>query len=378
MGDVLADEVLEVYKGLEDKMSLDEFKSRVEEKIDKMGGLCDSRSASLLIAQELGVSTSTTIGRIIEGWSEEKTGTSVSIEGQVIRIDTIRAFEKYDGSAGRVANIIIADETGSMRTVLWDKWTDLIQDGDLRLGSVISVNGRIKEGYRGLELTAEKIKLIRQDSGFEVKDALIEDITDGMDAISVKGRILEVGDVRVFSRKNGTTGKVGTIMIGDVTGKIRVTLWDDRALDLENLCIGDSVHISNGYAKKRYNVVELYVGSHGQVESIAEDIQYEEKISPIVEIEPEGFYNVIGDLIGIEPIHEFTRKDGSQGRVVKITILDKSGRINISLWNEQVDFIQELDLGSRIKVTDAYAKVGFNGEVDLSVGWRSKLELIEK
>jgi len=378
MGDVLADEVLEVYKGLEDKMSLDEFKSRIEEKIDKMGGLCDSRSASLLIAQELGVSTSTTIGRIIEGWSEEKTGTSVSIEGQVIRIDTIREFEKHDGSAGRVANIIISDETGSMRTVLWDKWTDMIQDGDLRLGSVIRVNGRIKEGYRGLELTAEKIKLIRQDSGFEVKDTLIKDINDGMDAISVKGRILEIGDVRVFSRKNGTTGKAGTSMIGDMSGKIRVTLWDDRALDLENLNIGDSVHISNGYAKKRYNVVELYVGSHGQVESIAEDIQYEEKISPIVEVEPEGFYNVIGDLIGIEPIHEFTRKDGSQGRVVKITILDKSGRINISLWNEQVDFIQELDLGSRIKVTDAYAKVGFNGEVDLSVGWRSKLELIEK
>ncbi len=378
MDDILTEDVLEVYKGLEDKLSLDEFKIRVEEKIDKMGGLCDTRSASLLIAQEFGVTTSTTIGKIIEGWSEEKNGTPASIEGQVIRIDTIREFAKWDGSEGRVANIIVSDKTGSIRVVLWDRWTDLIQDGDLRLGTVINMNGRIKEGYRGPEITAENLKLIGQESGFEIKDCLVKDINDGMDAISIKGKIIEIGDVRTFSRKNGTNGKVGTIMIGDGSGKIRVTLWDDRALDIDSFAIGNAVSISNGYAKKRYNVVELYVGSHGQVDLIDEDIAYEERIEPIVDIEPDGFYNVIGDLIGIEPIHEFTRKDGSQGRVVKITIMDKSGRINVSLWNEQVDFIQELDIGSTIKIADAFAKVGFNGEIDLSVGWRSKLELLKR
>ncbi len=378
MNDILPDEVLEIYKGLEDRLSLEEFRMMLEEKIAMMGGLCDIRSASLLIAQEFGVTTFTTIEKIIEGWCDEKNGSIVSIEGHVIRIDPIREFVKWDGSPGRVANIVLSDKTGSIRVVLWDKWTDLIQDGELRLGSLLSVSGRIKEGQRGLEITANNLRLIRHDTGFEVKDCPIGDIRDGMDAISLKGKILEIGTIRTFSRKNGTTGKVATIMIGDRSGKIRVTLWDERALDVEMLSIGDSVRITNGYAKKRYNVVELYVGSHGQVELIDEDVPYEEKITPIAEIEPERFYNVVGDLIGFGPIHEFMRKDGSQGRVVKITIMDKTGKINLSLWNEQVDFIQNVDLGSTIKVTDAYAKVGLNGEIDLSVGWRSKLELLKK
>ncbi|RLG35392.1 replication factor A [Methanosarcinales archaeon] len=378
MDELLTDEIIEIYKGLEDKLSLKEFKSRVEEKIEEMGGFCDTRSASLLIAQEFGVTKSTTIGQIIDGWSEEKNGTAVSVEGQVIRIDTIKEFEKYDGSPGRVANILISDDTGTIRTVLWDKLTDLIQDGDLRLGTIINLNGHVKEGYRGPEITAEQVEIVRHEPGFEPRNISIKEIKDGMDAISVVGRVLEIGDVRTFSRKNGTVGKVGTIMIGDITGKIRVTLWDDRALDIESLAVGNSVRISNAYAKKRYNVVELYVGSHGQIEPIDEDVPYEEKITPIRDIRPDGFYNVIGDLIGIEPVHEFMRKDGSQGRVVKIRIVDATGKINVSLWNEHVDFTKELDLGQTIKITDAFAKVGFNNEIDLSVGWRSNLELLKK
>ena len=40
-----------------------------------------------------------------------------------------------------------------------------------------------------------------------------------MDNINVSGRVLDIGEIRTFEKKDGSTGKVGNFLLGDSTGK---------------------------------------------------------------------------------------------------------------------------------------------------------------
>ena len=52
---------------------------------------------------------------------------------------------------------------------------------------------------------------------------------DEGEEIDVVGRILKAYDPSEFNRDDGTTGKVRTVEIGDGTGIIRASFWDDKA-----------------------------------------------------------------------------------------------------------------------------------------------------
>ncbi|MBO7735782.1 MAG: replication protein A, partial [Methanobrevibacter sp.] len=56
----------------------------------------------------------------------------------------------------------------------------------------------------------------------------IFDIEEDDMNIKVVGRILEIEDTREFERQDGTKGLVRNITIGDDSGFISVTLWDDK------------------------------------------------------------------------------------------------------------------------------------------------------
>ena len=63
----------------------------------------------------------------------------VNIIGKVINIFPVREFNK-NGREGKVANFILADETGSTRAVLWDvKHIELIENGTVKVGDVVEI-----------------------------------------------------------------------------------------------------------------------------------------------------------------------------------------------------------------------------------------------
>ncbi len=43
---------------------------------------------------------------------------------------------------------------------------------------------------------------------------------------------------------------MGNITIGDDTGKIRITLWDEKTDKMAELRLGDAVEVINGYARE--------------------------------------------------------------------------------------------------------------------------------
>jgi len=62
--DVLSDDLASIYQRLTTTISKEEFAARVRQKVEDMSGLCDEKTAALLVAHELGIDTVVQIAQI--------------------------------------------------------------------------------------------------------------------------------------------------------------------------------------------------------------------------------------------------------------------------------------------------------------------------
>src|SRR3970282_2884526 len=109
------EEIEEVYKKLEGKLTPDEFRSKVDEKVTMMNGRCDSKTAAMLVASEMGLNETVKIKDITEDKS------NVVFIAKVTAVGDIREFSRDNDTTGRVVNLTLADDTGSIGAALWDE-----------------------------------------------------------------------------------------------------------------------------------------------------------------------------------------------------------------------------------------------------------------
>jgi replication factor A1 len=250
------------------------------------------------------------------------------------------------------------------------------------MGQTLKVKGYVKQGQRGIEINVGKgggIEHIEKEVNVNIEPHKINEIKVGMNGLNVLGKVLDLGKVRTFSRKDGSSGKVANINKGDDSGKIRVTLWDAKA-ENPGVKVGDVVEVMNAYARENTfsNSIELQLGSGGGIAKSSAQVDYKEPLTPISDIGINASYSVAGHVSGIEDIREFDRPDGSKSKVSNIFISDNTGRIKVALWAEHADIINELEIGSEISIVDAYAKTGRNEEVELSAGSRTSIQIKRK
>lgn len=163
-------------------------------------------------------------------------------------------------------NIIIADKTGSIRIVFWDDQIEKLNQ--FKRGDIVTIrNGYLRKGFNNeFEISLGKEGVI--SSGSESTDyppinyvkLKIRDIEDKMNNIDVTGRISTIFGIREFAKKDGSIGKVGSFMIMDDTGEIRVTLWDKKTELLNSLVKNDLITIENAYSKMGLDSVDLNLG----------------------------------------------------------------------------------------------------------------------
>ncbi len=373
------DEILNIYERLDGRTTLDDFKAKIDEKVATMGGLCDEETAALLVAQELGVDAPVTKIKDIT-----PDNSNVSFACRVVSISDVREFSRSDGSVGRVANIAVGDETGTIRVSLWDELADLVNE--IEVGEHLQIGGYAKDGYAGTtEVSVGRtghIDVIEPSHEIEisVKSHPIADLCAGMVDVNVTGQVLNVSDVRTFTRRDGSnsTGSVGNITIGDETGKIRVTLWDDKTEMLEALKVGDSIKITGGYTRENNydSAIEIQIGDQGTIEKSDETVDYTEDITPLSDIGIDETCTVVGYVTGLDETREITRSDGKVSRVTNIYISDETGktRLRVALWGEHADM--PLDIGDKIQIIDCSAKPGWKDGVELSAGWKSSVRVI--
>ncbi len=373
---VIADE----YEDLDTDVPLEEFREAVEDKVEQMGGLADEETAAKLIAHELKDEEVNGIADIEPGMDE------VKFLGKVVSIGELRTFERdgEDEEDGRVVNLEVADETGQIRVSMWDRQAvsavgdpETDQPGELDVGDVLRIAGRPKEGYNGVEVSVDKAEPDEEaEVDVDLQDSYrVEDLSLGLSDVNLRGQILDVGSVRTFDRDDGSEGQVSNLSVGDPTGRIRVTLWDDKAPLVEEFTDDDCVEIVDGYVKERDGSLELHVGSRGAVETIDEAVEYVPETTDIESVEIGQTVDIAGGVIETDSKRTFDRDDGSEGQVRNVRLRDETGDIRVALWGEKAD--KEIELADRVLVTDAEIQDGYQDELEASAGWQSTVSVLE-
>lgn len=180
-----------------------EVKDRIKSKIDQLYGLVSEEGAAHIIANEHGiklfeVSGELKIKDILIGMK------SVDIVGKVMRKYELREFNT-EKRKGKVANLMLADETGSVRVVFWnDKTNDFVQIKDediIRIkGAYVRDNAGRKELHLGdnshVILNPSNVSINARERK-EYARKHIKELEEGMSA-EVIGTILQVFDIKFF------------------------------------------------------------------------------------------------------------------------------------------------------------------------------------
>ena len=196
-------------------------------------------------------------------------------------------------------------------------------------------------------------------------------LEDGDKDKSFVGIVTTISNPRSFKTRKGNSGKVCNVDVEDKTGKIRVVLWTENIKHLKNISEGDIVHVGGVDIKDGYSGLEATMRPRSVFEkAIDADPNdyptYTEEITPIKDVEADTKVNVIARITRIPPVRSYN-KNGKDGKVASLELQDASGTISYTLWNNNVDLIESLDLhdGDTVKILQAQVRVR-NDEKSLS------------
>jgi len=374
----------DVYEDLETDVDFEEFEAAVHDKVEQMGGLADEETAAMLIAHELEDEEVSGVADIDPGMDE------VKFLAKVVGVGDLRTFEREgdgddtdegndedDTDEGRVINVEVADETGQVHISFWDRMAQSVADGELAVGDVLRIKGRPQEGYSGVEVSVDQAEVDEDaEVDVQVQDTYhVDDLSLGLSDVNLQGRVLATDSVRTFDRDDGSEGRVANLTLGDETGRVRVTLWDERADRATELDADTSVEVVDGYVRERDGDLELHVGSRGAVEEIDEDVSYDPETDDIADLELGETADLAGGVIETDPKRTFDRDDGSEGQVRNVRIKDETGDIRVALWGEKADL--DIDLADYVVVTDAEIQEGWQDDLEASAGWRATVTVTE-
>lgn len=89
---------------------------------------------------------------------------------------------------------------------------------------------------------------------------------------------------------------------------------------------------------------------------------------------------ITGQIVSVGENREFTRSDGSQGKVLRLRIGDPSGEITCVFWDNLADMVarEALTPGSQVRLLHGYTKQGMGGEVEFHLGSRASFQILRR
>ena len=187
-------------------LSDEEINQKIKAKLKQLSGLISEQGAAHILANELGVKLfdigeKLQIKNILAGMR------NVDVIGKVLQKYELREFQT-EKHAGKVSNILIGDDTGIIRVVMWHKQAELINQ--LNEGDVVKIRGgyvRDNNGRNEIHLS-ELSKLIINPPGVEVEvqpytppvamRKNIADIKEDDANVELLATIVQVFDINFF------------------------------------------------------------------------------------------------------------------------------------------------------------------------------------
>jgi replication factor A1 len=336
---------------VDDLISKEEFERRVEAKIDECGDLVDEPTAAMLVVGELGRQHVK-----IKGLAAKSS--LFSFFGKVVDKTEPKEFDRADGEKGWVATLLLGDETGTTRLVLWDEKAGAALE--IVPGDVLEIIGR----HPG-KSTREIYALALRKASCEINCSVTADgkgselSTEPVDLDAV---ILGIEEPRTFTKKDGTTGEMVEAVIGDETGTARVVSWAPELF--ADVPAGSSVHITGAKPDRRNEGRAYSIDDKSTVAATDQIITV--PFTQLVSVSDKGTYSVQGKVKEVKEPRSFTTRNGAASWVRNIMVTDDSDEIRLVLWGEKA--LIPVVPGDRVEIFHAEAKPGRFGGIELGVG----------
>ncbi len=213
-------------------------------------------------------------------------------------------------------------------------------------------------------------------------------VIPGMKSVNVAGNVMRIYAPKEFDKKDGSTGRMSSLILGDETGTIRVVFWGKEIDMIEEgkLKEGDVLMIQDGYSKEdREGKAEIHVASRSGVIVNPSDIEPKDVLPPetglrkISELkEGTDSVDLLCKVLRVHEVREFERedKDKEKGKVVNLLVADETGKARLALWDADVGLVEkgEVKEGDTIKLEKGYVKVRY-GRPEINVGRYGKVIL---
>ena len=253
-----------------------EIMDAIELKKTQSGGYLTTEAAARLVAVELGLknrpsvfSSSISINQLITGFND------VTITGRVLLTQPLKTFSKPLGK-GKVARLLIGDNTGTIKIVMWDKKADLAEK--IQFGQILKVeHGYIRlsrqgetELHVGERANVEIVPLTTEEGKMPPPSEFmqrIEEIKETQRRVNLKGTVKGKRPINIFKRRDETEGRVLKMVLEDETGEIPVAFWNQKAIEASQIKEGTRIMLINARVKRHAGLLELQAGEDSHVEA---------------------------------------------------------------------------------------------------------------
>jgi replication factor A1 len=240
----------------------------------------------------------------------------------------------------------------------------------------------------GIEFQSPKIdgqlyQDVEQEIDYDEFAIPIKDLQEGMTNIVLLGKVSRVFKIKDFIRKDGSSGRVGSFLIGDATGQVKIVVWDEntKIMNSELFEAGLLIRIVEGYCKKNQKgYLEVHLGKKGKIMLNPEDIS-EKKKTELEDInaysddlgknsiesdqsikitdlfEKEGFIPEIRGQVKNLDLKEIDKKNREKTFLLKFLLMDETGSIQCLVWNmKAIEVLQNINNGDILAIRNVLIK----------------------
>jgi replication factor A1 len=372
------EKIIEQILSRRPEISREDIIERLEKEKRKTGGFISDETLLRMIAAEFRVeiphdkalTPTLSIKILIPSLND------VTLVGRVVAVFPPKAFK--GNKNGKIASLLVADQSGILRVVLWNDKTSLMQSGEIKIGQIIRFShGYTREDRSGrVELhIGERSEIEINPQGVEAKDyptigkftTKIGEITQAHrnKKVNITGTVKELFSASTFKRQDSSLGKVMRFILADETGEIPVVVWNEKVDELEKtLKKNAGLQIVNARVKKALSKgLEIHVDTG----TYSGPLMFAEEFLKIADLN-EGLdrVNVEGEVV-TKPLHRDVKT--SKGEIVKLAVFelqDETGRIWVSAWRKHVDSVKYLKIGDKVIIKNAYVRKGFGNQPEIS------------
>lgn len=176
----------------------------------------------------------------------------VNIIGVVKRKFPVSTFKKKNSSFGKVMRFMLADETGKISVVVWNKKVDELEKMLKKSSKLQMINAKVKKAKDGgLEVHVNTDTYVEALAPTE-EFLKIANLKEGLKHVNIKGEVATKPMLRNVKTSKGEHVELAVLELKDETGKIWFSAWRRHAKSVKGFQIGDKIIIKNAYVKKGF------------------------------------------------------------------------------------------------------------------------------